>query len=87
MGGLKRKIILKDAVVFRFIVIGRISFKMCEGANQNRAYVWDADLILAPNIYIYIHGKKKTIILVSILFKLQDICQWNCIFTLNYSIF
>lgn len=73
--------ILKDAVVFRFIVIGRISFKMCEGANQNRAYVWDADLILAPNIYI--HG----IILVSILFKLQDICQWNCIFTLNYSIF
>lgn len=49
--------ILKDAVVFRFIVIGRISFKMCEGANQNRAYVWDADLILAPNIYI--HGKKN----------------------------
>lgn len=37
--GLKRKIILKDAVVFRFIVIGRISFTMCEGANQNRAYV------------------------------------------------
>lgn len=85
MGGLKRKMILKDAVVFRFIVIGRISFTMCEGANQNRAYVWDADLILAPNIYI--HGKKISIILVSILFKLQDICQWNCIFTLNYSIF